>query len=65
MSPVGTIFVPFPPEKGTNMLHAPPIVELVFNRYSLTRVYFAFYQHAHFTSIVGVGNERGILIGPW
>ena len=31
MSPVGAIFVPFPPKMGTNMLHPlpPPIVELV------------------------------------
>ena len=31
MSPVGTIFVPFPPKTGTNMLHPlpHPIVELV------------------------------------
>ena len=31
MSPVGAIFVPFPPKTGTNMLHRrpPPIVELV------------------------------------
>ena len=31
MSPVGTIFVPFPPKTGTNMLHPRPsaIVELV------------------------------------
>ena len=31
MSPVGAIFVPFPPKTGTNMLHPrpPPIVELV------------------------------------
>ena len=30
MSPVGAIFVPFPPKSGTNMLHplSPPIVEL-------------------------------------
>ena len=25
----------------------------------------AFYQHAHFISIVGVGKERRTLIGPW
>ena len=30
MSPVGVIFVPFPPKTWTNMLHTPPpIVELV------------------------------------
>ena len=31
MSPVGSIFVPFPPKTGTNMLHPLPlpIVELV------------------------------------
>ena len=32
MSPVGAIFVPFPPQTGTNMLRPrppPPIVELV------------------------------------
>ena len=32
MSPVGAVFVPFPPKPGTNMLHTlpPPIVELVY-----------------------------------
>ena len=25
----------------------------------------AFFQHAHFIPIVGVGKERRILIGPW
>ena len=34
MSPVGTIFVPFPTKTGTNSLHPlpPPIVELVLIR---------------------------------
>ena len=34
MSPVVAIFVPFPPKRGTNMLHPPPlpIVELVHRR---------------------------------
>ena len=26
--------------------------------------YYAYFQHAHFISIVGVGKERRILIGP-
>ena len=33
MSPVGAVFVPFPPKTGTNILHPrpPSIVELVSN----------------------------------
>ena len=39
MSPVGVIFVPFPPRTGTNVLHplSPPIIELVFYPSAMVR----------------------------
>ena len=51
MSPVGTIFVPFPPKTGTNMLHPlhPPIVELVCNPSFLCIYEIIQYSSVHFT----------------
>ena len=53
MSPVGAIFVPFPPKTGTNMLHPrpPPIVELVLlpsgNPFKCHEevLYFSYWSH--------------------
>ena len=60
MSPVGAIFVPFPPQTGTNMLHPlpPPIVELVIKNRKITRRIHMSRRYASQRHAGGLGPSR-------